>query len=99
MTPLIDKIGCNYNLEEVDFRVLCLLFSRLDGYSIGQKIGLADGRLKDPENFNKIDIDWMAKRLDLKKKQVKKSIDRLLDEGIIETGSNDTIEKGYRFTF
>ena len=41
----------------------------------------------------------MAKTLDMDKKDVKKSIKRLCKEIIIEDGSNDSVEQGYRFTF
>lgn len=50
-------------------------------------------------NYARIDIDSISDTLNIKKKDVKRSINTLLDLGIIEEGSNDTVSKGYRFTF
>ena len=40
----------------------------------------------------------MKKHLNMSKKDIKKSIQTLLDYGYIEMGSNETITDGYRFT-
>jgi predicted transcriptional regulator len=54
---------------------------------------------KDPMNFKKIDIDRMADLLNLSKKDIKKSIKKFDEDGLIEHGNTDTIKDGYRFTF
>lgn len=90
------KLSKNEKLNKRDYRVLILLFTQLDGFK-GSGINGRD--IQDPENYRKIDIKSMAKTLDMDKKDVKKSIKRLCKEIIIEDGSNDSVEQGYRFTF
>ena len=90
------KLAKNENLNKRDYGVLILLFTQLDGFK-GSGINGRD--IQDPENYRKIDIKSMAKTLDMDKKDVKKSIKRLCKEIIIEDGSNDSVEQGYRFTF
>lgn len=79
-----------------DYKVLLLLLSQLDGYTVPIKVSQNH---KDPLNFKILDIEKMADTLSMSKKEVKKSIEKLHDDGILEKGSNDTIKNGYRFTF
>lgn len=78
------------DLGKKDYKVLVVLFTQLDGWG---------GGTNDPLNYKKIDINSIAQTLSLKKKDVRASIDTLLDEGLIELGDNDTVRYGYRFTF
>lgn len=88
------EISQNKYLDETDLRVLLCLLTELNGWC-PSKSGMA----KDPENYTKVHADRIAETLGIKKKHVKKSIDKLIDSLIIEYGSNDTVKKGYRFTF
>lgn len=90
----------NEDLSKKDIRVCLLLLTKLGGYGIREGMSPADKRAKpDPLNYASIDINSIADTLNLKKKEVKNSINTLIDYGIIEEGSNDTVSKGYRFTF
>ena len=53
----------------------------------------------DPLNFKKIQYKRIAKTLNMEKRDVIDSVNNIWNEGYLEQGSNDTIEKGYRFTF
>lgn len=94
-----DKLLYNDNISKKDLKVCLFLFTVLGGYTVNYDISYGDKRLKDPHNFAPIDVEAVAESLDMKKKEVKKSIKMLLDEGIIEDGSADSVRKGYRFTF
>ena len=94
---IIDKIILNKELDKKDLRVFLLLLTTLDGFSYPPNID--PSKVKDPLNFKYVDIDWMSDTLDIKRKEVKRSIEQLEDEDIIEEGSSDTIKHGYRFTF
>lgn len=88
---LVD-IASTYNFGKLEFRVLLVLFSELDGWDTYSKT-------KDPKNFRKIDVESIAHTLDTKEKKVGEAIKALEEAGIIERGKTDTIRKGYRFTF
>lgn len=90
---LLDVAG-NDMLGKKDLRVLLVLFTQLDGWSAPKS-----GTFKDPDNFKKIDVDAIADKLDMKKKEVKTCIKNLEDMFLIESGSSETITNGYRFTF
>ena len=92
-SKLLD-IATNYNFNSKDLRVVLALFTELSGWGDSYT-----RRKEDPLNFKKIDFDTMADILDMTKKEFKKSIKHLINEGIIEEGDSDTITKGYRFTF
>lgn len=87
-------IGTNYALTETDLRVLFCLFSELNGWSESR-----NRRTPDPLNYRRIDKDKIAEVLAVKKKEVKKSIEKLVDMDLLEPGSNDIVKNGYRFTF
>ena len=89
------EIAEDTEYNKKDYRVFLALLAQLDGYTIPKN----NTNSKDPLNFKKIDIEQMADLLSLSKKDVKKSINNLYDDGYIEMGSNDTIKDGYRFTF
>lgn len=91
-TKLVDLATYDY-MSKTDFRVCLVLFSELNGWDPSEK------KSKDPKNYKRIDVSSIASTLDLKKKKVEESIDRLVDFGILQKGSSDLIAKGYRFTF
>ena len=91
---LVDYIATNASLSKKDLRVALVLFTELDGWCEPEKsIGV------DPKNFKKIDVEKIAEVLDMKEKDVKASIKLLENELIIERGSSNVTNKGYRFTF
>lgn len=53
----------------------------------------------DAKQFKSIDCEQMADKLYLKKKQVKKSIDHLIERGKLEIGDGNSVKNGLRFTF
>lgn len=88
-------ISLNFDLGETDFRVLLILFTELNGWSRSETAR----ETPDPLNYNKIDPSAIANTLGIKKKQVKKAIERLCKNNLIEEGSSDKVSSGYRFTF
>ena len=90
------ELASDTEYSKKDYKVLLILLSQLDGYTVPLKV---TQNHKDPLNFKILDIEKMADTLSMSKKEVKKSIEKLHDDGIIEKGSNDTIKNGYRFTF
>jgi predicted transcriptional regulator len=87
-----------YNLElnKKDYKVFLMLLTELDGYSPPKNRSFTDS---DPLNFTKVDSEQIAKQLDMDESDVKKSIKKLVKEGIIEKGDNHNTKNGYRFTF
>jgi biotin operon repressor len=74
-----------------------MLLTQLDGFKIQDS---TRGReAKDPLNYKIIDLKTISDNLCLDEKHIKKSIKKLRHDGYLEKGSNDTITKGYRFTF
>lgn len=92
------KVAKSSILNLDDYRVLIMLFTQLDGYYCTYD-SLNNNKYHDPKNFKKIDVEQIAKTLDMKKKDVKKSIHRLYDLYLIDSGDSDTVSDGYRFTF
>ena len=92
----IARIAKNRDMSKKDYKVLLLLFTQLDGYKIPFNNEKAT---KDPLNFTKIDVKSISSTLGMSKKEVKKCIDKIHDEGYIEKGSNRMVSNGYRFTF
>ena len=90
------EIAINPNLTKKDLRVLVLLLTQLDGFT-QPKVLRKD--FMDPLNFKKIQYKRIAKTLNMEKRDVIDSVTNIWNEGYLEQGSNDTIEKGYRFTF
>ena len=98
--PFLKYVVNNDVLSKKDLRVCLLLLTKLNGFGIKENLSLADKRLKeDPLNFSSIDVESIADTLGYKKKEVKSSIETLIEHGILEEGSNNTVSKGYRFTF
>lgn len=89
----IKEIIEDEDLSKTDLRVLLALLTELDGFSDPNE------RKKDPLNFKIIDIDSISDFLDIKYKEVKKSIKTLLRRGYLEKGDSDSVSNGYRFTF
>lgn len=89
-------IATNLDLSKKELRVILVLLTQLDGYSQPKKL---NENHHDPLNFKIIDVSAIADVLTMTKKEVKKAIEKIHDEGIIEEGSNDTVSHGYRFTF
>lgn len=93
---LTEYVILNEELSKKDYKVFLMLLTELDGYSSSRARRSED---YDPLNFTKVDAEQMAKVLDMKKDDVKKSIKKLIQEGILEKGSNKNMKNGYRFTF
>lgn len=91
----IIDIASDEDLSCKDYKVLLMLLSQLEGYS--RPVNYKEEN--DPLNFKRINPESIADALRIKKKDVKKSIQWLLELGYIEMGSNETIKNGYRFTF
>ena len=87
------EISQDYEYNKNDYRVFLLLLTQLNGFNND------NNKTKDPLNFKLLDIEQMADHLALSKKDVKKSIKKLYNDGLLEKGTNDTIRDGYRFTF
>lgn len=90
-------VACNEDLGKKDLRVFLMLLSQLTGYKEPENI--SSKTAPDPLNFKKVDVGQIANSLNLKKKDVDRSIDNLFDEGYLEEGSNDSVDDGWRFTF
>ena len=87
------------DLSKKEYKVLIMLFSVLNGYSPSvDRYGNID-RKKDPKNFTRIDKSSIADSIGLSVSKVEDCIERFLDLGLLEEGENDTVRKGYRFTF
>lgn len=94
---LREYVAYNPELNKKDYKVFLMLLTELDGYSNPKnRITFED---PDPKNFKKIDSEQMAEQLKLDESDIKKSLKKLLNEGIIEKGNNVNIKNGYRFTF
>ena len=93
------EIATNYGLNETDLRVLFVLFTELNGWSRPPRAVEYARAGQDPMNYKILDKEKIAETLDLKKKQVKKAINNLIDAGLVEPGSSDAVQDGYRFTF
>ena len=99
------KIICNDNLDDKDKLVAFLLLTTLEGYGhpdsyySASYTGPKDMDQRDPMVFTVIDPSQIADTLGFKAKRVKKCINHLLENDIIEKGSNATVVDGYRFTF
>ena len=53
----------------------------------------------DAKTFKAISVKQIANDLDMSKKDVSYSIEKLVELEIIEEGSNQTVKNGYRTTF
>ena len=95
---LREYVAYNQELTKKDYKVFLMLLTELNGYDNNRRYD-DNYDAKDPMNFTKIDAEQIAKRLDMSKSDVKKSIKTLLHEGIIEKGDTSHIKNGYRFTF
>lgn len=84
----------NDELSKKDLRVFLILLTELEGWKEPKR-----GSNNDPMNFRSIDESLIAERLDLKTKEVKKSLKTLYEQGIIESGDSEGSFDGYRFTF
>ena len=94
--PLLDKVVFNDELNERDLRVAIFLITILDGYNYAY--GESKNR-KDPHNFRKIDLYKTSDELMITKKELKKSLKKLLFTGVLEKGDGSSVKDGYRFTF
>ena len=91
----IKDIAEDLDLSKTDLRVMLVLLTELNGYSKDDNTTSKP----DPLNFKLIDMDSISDFLNIKHKEVKKSIRKFLDLGFIEKGSSESISCGYRFTF
>ncbi len=53
----------------------------------------------DGERYTMIDIEQIAESLYISKKDVKKSLNNLIFEGLLVCGSDDHVSDGYKFLF
>lgn len=100
----LEAVVYNDSLTENDLRIICLLLTQLDGFRYEKIYHNKDGKEvrqwnNDPKNFKSIDIKRISKSLKISKKEVKQSLHRLLEECILDQGSNESVKDGYRFTF
>ena len=86
------EIASNPYLSKTAYKVLICLFTELNGWVYTE-------RSNDPLNFKKVDLDSISDMLHVSKKDVKKAFKELKENDLIETGSSETVKKGYRFTF
>lgn len=93
---LLEYVILNDELNKKDYKVFLMLLTELDGYS-SPKVNRFDNL--DPQNFKKIDSEQIADELQMDESDVRKSIKKLLNEGIIEKGDTKNMKNGYRFTF
>ena len=93
---LLEYVVYNPEFNKKDYKVFLMLLTVLNGYSRpkGKKYDY-----DDPQNFTKVDSEQMAEQLDLDEGDVKKSIKKLINEGVIEKGDTTNMKNGYRFTF
>jgi hypothetical protein len=92
---IIERLLIDDKFSKDELRVILLLLTKLDGYKEPENYA----RANDPYNFKAISIKQISSTLDIKSKKVEKIIDYLVDEDVLEKGSNDSVKKGYRFTF
>lgn len=90
----LNMIIYNEELSKKDLRVALFLITELDGCR--EKIRRT---LDDPLNFKRVDPSRISVQLQMKKSDVKASLEHLVEEGILERGNSHTVENGYRFTF
>ena len=93
---LREYVVFNQELNKKDYRVFLMLLTELSGYSYSKRGPFSD---EDPQNFTKIDSEQIAKYLEMDESDVKKSIKKLINEGILEKGHTPNMKNGYRFTF
>lgn len=93
---LFEYVISNKELNKKDYKVFLMLLTELNGYS-NHKNRMFDD--KDPQIFTKVDSEQIADQLEMDESDVKKSIKKLLNEGIIEKGNTKNMKNGYRFTF
>ena len=91
---LLEYVVYNPELKKMDYRVFLMLLTELEGYSPRMR-----SNRPDPKNFTKIDTERIASKLGVYKEDVKTSIKKLINEGIIEKGNTTNMKNGYRFTF
>ena len=100
---LLEYVVYSKEFNKKDLRVFLMLLTELNGYSPSyrkqKKIDEAFEDDKDPLNFRKIDSEQIADELELSEKDVRKSIKKLLREGVIEKGDSRNAINGYRFKF
>lgn len=91
---LLEWVVYNSELGKKDLRIILFLLTELDGWQEPKK-----GNYNDPKNFRIIEIETIADTLDMSVKNVRKTIENLLDFGILEKGDSNSGTNGYRFTF
>ena len=89
----------NTKLTKEDYVVLCLLLTKLNGWNKYDRNIVKANKTPDPKNFTKLHMGSIATTLHMEKKRIKTSIAHLVEIGVLEEGSSDTVKHGYRFTF
>ena len=106
---LLENVVYNRDLSKKDLRVFLLLLTKLNGVSEEKAreyaIAIEIGDDYDESEASKHDV-WIplsakqiAKDLHMDKEDVKESIERLVDENILQVGTSKTVKNGYRFSF
>lgn len=91
------EISKDIYLDETDLRVLLVLLTELDGFD--DTIHARGPVKEDPMNYKLIQPEVISDTLDIKNKEVKRSIKHLLKADILQKGDSETVRGGYRFTF
>lgn len=83
------------DLKKIDYQVFLVLLCsyKLEGFTIPDGHA-TDSRYEDPMNYTIIDINAIADKIGAKRKEVKKSLERLEDVGIIQKGVVSYTTKG-----
>lgn len=90
----VQMVVCNQTLSKKDYRVLLFLLTKLNGFDRTR-----GARRGDPGGYIKVSPKAVAEALFMDKEDIKKSLKHLEEEEIIERGSSDICDDGYRFTF
>ena len=88
----LQYILLNKDLSKKDLRVALILLTELDGAKM-------DTKADNDTSYRKVNVGKIADNLDLDKADVKKSLDTLCINYIIEKGNSINSKNGYRFTF
>jgi len=93
---LLDKIEETVDdLKKIDYQVFLVLLCsyKIEGFTIPDG-HMTDQRYEDPMNYTIIDMNTIADKIGVKRKEVKRSLERLEDAGIIQKGVVSYTSKG-----
>jgi hypothetical protein len=92
---LLEWVVYNDKLGKKDLRIVLFLLTELNGW----KPSFYRNNTPDPLNYKIIEKKRIADTLNMDVKDVKKSINTLVEVGILERGDSNSGKNGYRFTF